>query len=95
MIIVSRGKYIRRITGRTRKSCRGFVTLLLVQFDIDPPIHLSSFSCAPSSTLHFFLSFFLPFLDSRVEEPSGFNREGMKMFIHLEGIRAMIKERRE
>lgn len=30
-----------------------------------------------------------------MEEPSGFNREGMKMFIHLEGIRAMIKERRE
>lgn len=27
-----------------------------------------------------------------MEEPSGFNREGMKMFIHLEGIRAMIKE---
>lgn len=30
-----------------------------------------------------------------MEEPSGFNREGMKMFIHLEGIRAMIKEGRE
>lgn len=69
----------------------------LVHSDIDPPFHLSSFSCAPSSTLHLylFLSFFLPLLDSRVEEPSGFNREGMKMFIHLEGIRAMIKEGRE
>lgn len=77
------------------KSCRGFVTLVLVHFDIDPPFHLSSFACAPSSTLHFFLSFCLSYLDSRVEEPSGFNREGMKMFIHLEGIRAMIKERRE
>lgn len=79
--------------GRTRKSCRGFVTLLLVHFDIDPPFHLSSFSSAPSSALHFFLSVSL--LDLGVEEPSGFNGEGMKMFIHLEGIRAMIKERRE
>lgn len=75
---------------RTRKSCHGFVTLLLVQFGIDPPFHLSSFSSAPSSICHFFL-----FLDSNVEEPSGFNRERMKMFIHLEGIRAMIKERRQ
>lgn len=56
MIITSSGKKIRRFMRRTRKSCHGFVTLLLVQFGIDPPFHLSSFSCAPSSICHFFLS---------------------------------------
>lgn len=40
----------------SRKACHGFVTLLLVQFGIDPPFHLSSLSCAPSSVRHFFLS---------------------------------------
>lgn len=33
----------------------------LVHSDIDPPFHLSSFSCAPSSTLHLYLSFFRSF----------------------------------
>lgn len=70
--------------------------LLLCCWFISELIHPSichPFSCAPSSALHFFSLF--SFLDSRAEEPSGFNVEGMKMFIHLEGIRAMIKERRE
>lgn len=46
--------------GRTRKPCRGFVTLLLVHFDIDPPFHLSSFSYSPSSNLY--LSLFLSWI---------------------------------
>lgn len=74
------------------------VALLLWCWFISTLIHPSI--CHPLPVLlfqlsHFFLFFCLLYLDSRVEEPSGFNREGMKMFIHLEGIRAMIKERRE
>lgn len=71
------------------------VALLLCCWFISTLIHPSICHPFPVLLLQLSISFFLSFLDSRVEEPSGFNGEGMKMFIHLEGIRAMIKERRE